>query len=331
MRKLAAALAGAALLASGMASAAPRDDLAVAAQAFDESVLRNQDDTTRQSPVRRWKGPIRVAVRNPGKAPGLVPPTVKAIRAIAEVAKLEVSEVESADPGANFVIVFDENEMFNGKLGCQASAPTRNWVIERAEIRISPSFRGQIDNCIIHEALHAFGFYSHPHGADSVLSYVYKRTALTELDVNLIKALYDPALRPGLVPLRASVQACQVLARLMASREQDAREICDPHRRAERFADGEAFQLGVATLKRTAGACAERAVYLVNLYPNKVSFGYGDIWRTFPSDASGAFGGSFTVPLKTKPLDIKLSGNLKSRIVNLENLTQKCAWDGLLS
>src|SRR5262249_8137257 len=163
--------------------------------------------------------------------------------------------------------------------------------IGRAEIKISPSFRGQIDNCIIHEALHAFGFPSHPHGADSVLSYVYKRTALTTLDVILIKALYDPELRPGLAPLQASVQACQILARMMASREQDTREICDAGRRAERSANGESFRLAVATLKRTAGTCAERATYWVNLYPDKVSFGYVDAWRTFTSDAGGAFGG----------------------------------------
>jgi hypothetical protein len=95
MRRLAAAaLAGAALSASGIASAASRDELADAARAFDESVLRNQDDSTRQSAVRRWKGPIKLAVRNPGRAPNLVKPTITAIRAIAEVAKLEVSEVE---------------------------------------------------------------------------------------------------------------------------------------------------------------------------------------------------------------------------------------------
>lgn len=332
MRRLAAAaLAGVFLSVSAMASTASREELADAAQAFDESVLRIQDDSTRQSSVRKWTGPIKVAVRNPGKAPGLVHPTIKAIRAIAELAKLEVSEVELTDPGVNFVIFFDENELFNGQLGCQSTAPTRNWVIQRAEIKINPAFRGHIDNCIVHEALHAFGFYSHPHGADSVLSYVYRRTALTRLDVNLIKTLYDPAMRPGLTPLRASVQACQILARLMDSSAQDTREVCDSRRRAERHANGETFQLALATLKRTAGTCAQRATYMVNLYPDKISFGYADGWRTFTSDASGAFGGSFTVQMKPNPLDFKLSGNLKSRIVTVENLTQKCAWDGKLS
>ena len=56
-------------------------------------------------------GPIKVAVRNPGKAPSLVQPTIKAIRTIAEVAKVEVSEVEITDTSANFVMFFDENEL----------------------------------------------------------------------------------------------------------------------------------------------------------------------------------------------------------------------------
>jgi hypothetical protein len=333
-RLAAAAFAGAALLASGMAAAGPRDELSDAARAFDESVLRDQDDSTRQLALRKWKGPIKLAVRNPSRAPNLVQPAIKAIRTIAEQAKVEVTEVEITDSGANLVVFFDDNEIYNGQLGCQAKAPTRNWLIERAEIKISPSFRGQIDNCIIHEALHAFGFYSHPHGVDSVLSYVYKRTALTRLDIYLIKTLYDPALRPGLAPLQASVQGCRILARLMASSEQDTREICDPHRRAERTANGETFQIGVAALKRTTGTdgtCAERATYWVNLYPDRVSFAYVDTWRTFAANASGAFGGSFTVQAKPNPLDFKLSGNLKSRVVNAENLTQKCAWDGTLN
>ena len=134
--------------------------------------------------------------------------------------------------------------------------------------------------------------------------------------------------------MRASVQACQTLARLLASSEQDTREICDPHQRSGRFANGETFQVGVATLKRTAGTagtCAERPTYFVNLYPDKASFGYVDSWRTFAADASGAFGGKFTVQAKPSPLDFQLSGNLRSRIVNIENLTQKCTWDGTLS
>jgi hypothetical protein len=120
-----------------------------------------------------------------------------------------------------------------------------------------------------------------------------------------VAVLAGAALRRGMVPMQASMQGCQILARLMSSSEQDTR---DPHWRAERFANGETFQLAVATLKRTAGTCAERAPYLVNLYSDRVSFGYVDAWSTFSADASGAFGDSFTVRMKPHPLDFKLFG-----------------------
>ncbi len=316
-------------LASGIANATPRDELADAARAFDEAVLRNQDDSSQQVAPRKWMGPIRIAVRNPAKAPNLVPHAINAIRSIAKVANIEVSEVEK-EVDANFVIFFDENET-NGKINCVAWARLKNWAVSGVDIKINPSYRGRLDNCIIHEALHGFGLLSHPHAADSVLSYVYQRSTLTPLDVNLIKTLYDPALKPGTAPLAASVAASQRLAELMSSSEADRQEVCSPRKRAERTANGESFLITTATLKRTAGKCGERATYWVNLYPDKLSFGFVDIWRSFTPDAAGVYGGSFTVDAKPKPLDFKLSGNLKTRVVSAQNLTQECAWEGTLN
>jgi hypothetical protein len=323
------ALAATVLCAIDVASAAPREELADAARAFDEAVLRNEDDNSKQSGVRKWTGPIKVAFRNSGMAPTLVQPTLKAIRSIADVAGLQVSEVESSDPGANFVIVFHENENA-GKLNCLASAQLKNWAIVRADIKINPSFRGRIDNCIIHEALHAFGFLSHPHAADSVLSYVYARPTLTALDVNLIKALYDPAMKPGSPPAKATVLGCQLMAKLMSSSAADTQEVCAPVKRAQRSQAGESFEWATATLKRTTGKCAETVVYWVDLYPNRVSIGLVDGWHSVSGNASGAFGTTFTVPISGKPNEFKLSGNLKSRALSVENLTQNCAWEGKL-
>src|SRR5579883_1969334 len=316
---------------SSAAAATPREELADAARAFDEAALRSNDDSTQQLFVRRWPGPFKLAVRNGSRSPSLVAPSIKAVRAIADVANIEVGEVDISDKTADFILFFDENGK-PMKNNCEA---TIRWngagKLTHAEIRINPSLSTSLDNCVIHEAMHAFGFISHPHGADSVLSYVYKRTSLTPLDVNLIKTLYDPALKLGTAPLTASVQSCQTLAGRMASSDADRQAVCDPHKRAERVANGESFLLATATLKRIAGKCAERVTYWANLYPDRVSFGYVDTWRTFKADAAGVYGGSFTVDTKPKPLDFKLSGNLKSGIVSVENLTQGCAWEGTLN
>ena len=52
-------------------------------------------------------------------------------------------------------------------------------------------FPGSGDTCIVHEAMHAFGFPSHPHDADSVLNNVYRRRTLTPLDGHLIERTHD--------------------------------------------------------------------------------------------------------------------------------------------
>ena len=70
----------------------------------------------------------------------------------------------------------------------------------------------------------------------------------------------------------------------------------------------------------------KRTVYA--RYPDKVALGFVDEWRSFTAAGDGSFGGSFTVQTKPKPLDFKLSGNLRSGQVEVENLTQACAWKG---
>lgn len=317
---------------AGGASAASRDELAEAARAFDEAALRIDDDNTKPVAPRKWLVPIKLAVRNPGKSPGLVAPALKAIRTIAEVAQVEVSEVDISDKGANFIVYFDENGTGN-KNNCEALAQWKNWALTRAEIRINPGLTGLLDNCLIHEAMHAFGLYSHPHAADSVLSYVYKRSTLTSLDLNLIKTLYDPAMKIGTLPVPASVQACRKLGGLMSVGAADVQAVCDPRKRSERTTGGESFRWVTAVLKLTAGAagtCAARPIYWVNLYSDKVSFSFTDSWRTFAPDASGTIGSSFTLQASGKAYDFKLAGNLKTKAIAIQNVTSGCAWEGTI-
>jgi hypothetical protein len=325
-----ASVLGTTLLLACSVAAAPRDDLAQAATAFDESVLRNNDDGSQPASVRKWIRPLRIAVRNPGASPGLVSPSLKAVRVIAEKAGLEAGEVERVD-GANFVIYFDENGQL-GRNNCQAFPRWEKWVLVHAEIRINPGYRGSFDNCFIHEAMHAFGFVSHPHAADSVLSYVYQRRELTPLDVNLIRVLYDPAMKVGTAPQPASAQACDLLARLMGTGDADRQAVCSGRTPALRTPAGESFEARRLALPRTAGAdgpCGKQANYPVRIYPDRISFGYTDGWHSFAVDVAGAFAGSFTNE-KNNNL-YRLSGNLKRGSVKVENATAGCAWEGSLA
>jgi hypothetical protein len=210
-----------------IANGQTRDDLVTAARAFDEGALRRDDDNAKPISVRKWAGPIRLAFRNPGSAPGLVEPTRRAIRAIAaETGSIAVVDVESADATANYTVRFDENESVQGKTNCYATAWWKAWTIDRADLKVNPAQSSTIDVCLIHEALHSYGLLSHPHGADSVLSYVYKRRALTPVDVHLIHTLYDTRMTVGLQPAPASQLACRILGERMGSSAADIAAVC---------------------------------------------------------------------------------------------------------
>ena len=198
------------------ARADPRADLAEAARAFDDAALRRDDDNTKATPVRKRTEPVRLTFKNPKAAPGLVEPVRQALKQIAVEAALDVVDVGASDPTANFIVLFDENESVQGKHNCFTTTSWKSWMITSSTLKINPAYGSTIDGCIIHEAMHAFGFNSHPHSGDSVLSYVYRRRALTALDRNLIHTLYDPRVVPGLKPAAASQLGCRILGERMA-------------------------------------------------------------------------------------------------------------------
>jgi hypothetical protein len=101
-------------------------------------------------------------------------------------------------------------------------------VITRGELRLNPTCIRDFDRCAIHEPMHSFGFLSHPHAAESVLSYVFKgQRTLTELDRYLIRTLYDPQLAPGMATAPASQAACRILAKWLKSPPADADAVCN--------------------------------------------------------------------------------------------------------
>jgi hypothetical protein len=219
-------------LASGSAQAQPREALAEAARAFDESALRASDDNAKPMPVRKWMAPIRLAFANPTAASSLVEPSTRGIKTVAAEAGVAVVVLADNDATANFVVHFDENGL-NGKSGyCWGSAWwDKSKVIYKGELRLNPTRIRDFDRCAIHEPLHSFGFLSHPHAAPSVLSYVNKaQRTLTPLDVHLIRTLYDPRLTPGMAPAAASQLACRTLGERLGSSAGDIEAVCNSRR-----------------------------------------------------------------------------------------------------
>lgn len=208
------------------ASAQSRESLTDAAHAFDDAALRLDDNNAKATGVRKWTGPIKLGFIKAVRTPSLVEPTRQAVKQIALEAGIEVIDLPSDSLNPPYQVVFDENESSSGKRNCFSRTSWRKWAIYKVELKINPAYGATIEGCIIHEAMHSFGFTSHPHDSDSVLSYRFKRRALTSLDKSLIHALYDERITPGLKPAAASQFACRILGERMGVGSADIDAVC---------------------------------------------------------------------------------------------------------
>ncbi|MBM3521888.1 MAG: DUF2927 domain-containing protein [Alphaproteobacteria bacterium] len=201
------------LLAVMVAAPAAGDDARISRflQAFDETALWHDGKTLVQT--KKWTGAIRLQiVGNSGDSFERF-----AVESVEEAAKLAGIRVERATGSdANFVVKFEDtaNYHIGGRAaGCySATRWNPRGEIIHGELFINYSMRNQLRECIVHETMHAFGFPGHPHGLDSVLSYVYRRDRLTELDIAAFRVLYDQRMRTGLYYLPALQLARQIIA-----------------------------------------------------------------------------------------------------------------------
>lgn len=163
-------------------------------QAFDEAALWHDGKTLVR--LRKWRGPIKLRiVGDPGD--GYARFATETVETAAALAGIEVQRAADGDE-PNFIIRFEETEGYqiDGRTsGCQAMVLGQFLgLIVHAELFISHAMRDQMRACIVRETMHAFGFPGHPHGLDSVLSYAHQRDHLTELDIAVLRILYDSRL-----------------------------------------------------------------------------------------------------------------------------------------
>lgn len=224
--RAAAVMLGVTILAAAATSApAAPPDLPTLARAFDDGALRVAD--SRPETVTKWTRPLYYAVHNVAAQPSIARDVLTAVREIAAIAGLQVVEVAAGDGRANIVARFDDNEGPSGSQTCYAQWQRSNdGAIVRVELFINFRNWQRINRCIVHEALHGFGFQSHAHAADSVLSYVSGRSSLTETDRLLLQTLYDRRLVPGMAPVAASRTACRILGEKVGATPADIRSTC---------------------------------------------------------------------------------------------------------
>lgn len=227
--------AAAMVAACSAASADTKSELLAASHAFEQSALRLGDSDERLSRPIKWTTPIFYVATNASGSPTLERLAWAAARRIAAIAGVPIEEVLNGDGRANFFVILTENEApaMPGQAGaqtCYALQWWKAWKLTKVELYINFKNFSRIDRCAIHEVLHNFGFMSHPHGADSILSYVFNRRDLTALDKQLIETLYDPRMTPGLPRADAAKLGCRIMAAKIGAVASDIEAVCSARR-----------------------------------------------------------------------------------------------------
>ncbi len=213
------------IVAPGPASANDKLDLYL--RGFDEMVLWHDNRTPVSA--RKWRVPLRVRMTGPMSASydDLV---MERLNRIAGIAGLAVAR-SAADE--NFLIEFDESSgyIISGRTA-SCYATTRlgtSGEIVYAKLVINLRVGSGLRRCIVHELMHAFGFPGHPHGINTILSYVHQAETLTDIDEMSLRLLYDPRVTLGMYHLPALIVARRLIAEKL--------DLDDPEKYGRKYLD----------------------------------------------------------------------------------------------
>jgi TPR repeat protein len=180
---------------------------------FDEMSLWHDNKTP--VGVRKWRVPLRVRMTGPMSSSydDLV---MARLNQIAGIAGLTVERLSPNATDETFLVAFDESSgyMIGGRMAsCYAQTRLGNsGEIVHARLVINLRVGFGLRRCITHELMHAVGFPGHPHGINTVLSYVHQAEELTEIDVMSLRVLYDQRITIGMYHLPALLTARRILA-----------------------------------------------------------------------------------------------------------------------
>lgn len=209
---------------------APRPMLAQTARAFDEAALRVND--SQPADLVRWSQPIFLAVVGGGAMTAISGDVETAVRTLADIVGIAVTRVAADDPRRNFLVRQADPA---GRAACRTAVSSRAGHIVDVEIEIYFGRSGTLMRCINHEAMHAFGFRSHPQAAPSILSYRERGMAQpSATDRLLLQTLYDARLQPGMKVGAASQAACGVIADRLGVSPQESLDVCGAPAPADR-------------------------------------------------------------------------------------------------
>jgi hypothetical protein len=158
--------------------------------------------------IVKWQKPIVYKVEGLSFKPEMIAFAIATLKRQAGIAGVTMREA-AADESANFLIIFRDvaNFSLNGRKASCYMTPRfdpGNGHMQSASLYINLSSH-DLERCIIHETLHGFGLFNHPHRLHSVLSYYTGNFVhdMTEADEVMLRSLYDAKMKPGMSRLAA--------------------------------------------------------------------------------------------------------------------------------
>jgi len=151
------------------------------------------------SKLFRWEQPINYHVSG-SNDPQLQAEVSTQMARMASLAGITAKRVDDAS-AANFKIEFFDRKgiLINGRsfVPCVASTRRADEKISLVRIRISTQIGDRIDECIVHELFHGFGF-AHTNTLPSVVNYATPIDYMTKWDELALRVMYSSQLKSGM-------------------------------------------------------------------------------------------------------------------------------------
>lgn len=188
-------------------------------EVFDTVALNAQN--TQVGVTRKWTGPIRYRTDGMLYDKTRIATAIAAVEKLGQLAGVPVAPAAEGEP-ENYLLMFRNVAYLTvpgfGKASCVAylrSPEQQGFAITHVRLEINLADDPDISRCIYHEGVHGLGLLGHPERVDSVLNYATRnRVEPSELDLLLIRVLYDPRMKPGMGRLPALLTAHQILAEM---------------------------------------------------------------------------------------------------------------------
>lgn len=178
------------------------------------------EDGAGEEVLVKWTKPVRVSFFE-GDNPENAESARKMLDEFSDLTGIEIIWLKANDESANFRLFFSDEPDFvingNEQATCYTSSRGgKRGDVQNVRVYIGRDLEEETPrDCLAHETLHAFGWRGHTHRIRSAISYVHGENELTRWDRVMLRAHYDPRLKPGIPKADALPLARTILRELM--------------------------------------------------------------------------------------------------------------------